>query len=154
MKNFYIKLKISMNNPEEVKKLLSKDGIQNIDVNLMKNQTLTKLEDVINSFPKGQSFAKRIVNASDSAPINSGSLICQNLNEGVRKHYHPEADEFWIILKGEHKFEIGKNEEVFLAGPGDIVYCPKNVFHRVTIISKEQGIRFAISLEEKIALYE
>ena len=36
-----------MNNPEHVAKLLSKDGIKNLDVKLIKNKTLTKLEDVI-----------------------------------------------------------------------------------------------------------
>jgi len=143
-----------MNDPDQVAKLLSTDGIKNIDVNLLKNQTLTKLKDVMNSFPKGESFAKRIVNASDSAPINSGSLICQNKGEGVRKHYHPEADEFWVMIKGLHKFEIGKDNKEFIAEPGDIVYSPKNEFHKVTIISEEQGVRFAISLEEKKAIYE
>ena len=143
-----------MNNPEQVAKLLAKDGIKNLDVKLIKNKTLTKLEDVIKSFPKGESFAKRIVNASDSASINSGSLICQNYKEGVRRHYHPEADEFWVMIKGLHKFEIGDDNEEFIAEPGDIVYCPKNIFHKVTIISKEPGIRFAISLEEKKAIYE
>ena len=54
--------------------------------------------------------------------------------------------------KGLHEFEIGKDKTKYIAEPG-ILFIAQNEFHKVTVISEERSIRFAISLEEK-AIYE
>ena len=49
----------------------------------------------------------------------AGVIIKQNPGEGNRLHYHPDADECWVILEGTYIWSIdGVQQEVSV---GDIV---------------------------------
>jgi mannose-6-phosphate isomerase-like protein (cupin superfamily) len=43
------------------------------------------------------------------------------------RHVHAHEDELFIVLEGEHVFEIGDRE--FAAGPGSVVFAPRGVPH-------------------------
>ena len=43
------------------------------------------------------------------------------------RHVHAHEDELFIVLEGEHVFEIGDRE--FAAGPGAVVFAPRGVPH-------------------------
>ena len=43
------------------------------------------------------------------------------------RHVHAREDELFIVLEGEHVFEIGDRE--FTAGPGAVVFAPRGVPH-------------------------
>jgi mannose-6-phosphate isomerase-like protein (cupin superfamily) len=49
-------------------------------------------------------------------------------------HYHQFEDETFYILEGEMEFYVGDKQ--FNAGPGDVVFAPRNVPHHFNIISK------------------
>ena len=139
---------------KNVPEILKKDGIKHIDVVDTKTPVLTKLSDVISSFPKNDSWAKRIVNTHNSAFFNSATLIYQNKNGGCRRHNHPDCDEFWVVISGTFQWVVGENRDVYNAVPGDIIYCRRGVFHEITVTSDSPGIRLSISVEEMLNIYE
>ena len=49
-------------------------------------------------------------------------------------HYHTLEDETFYILDGEMEFHVG--DKKFKAGPGDVVFLPRNVPHYFDIVSK------------------
>ena len=44
-------------------------------------------------------------------------------------HFHEESPEFWFILLGKMEYKIG-SLPIFIADQGDIVYTPKQTWHR------------------------
>ena len=62
----------------------------------------------------------------------AGVIIKQNPGEGNRMHYHPDADECWVILEGQYKWSIdGEEQEVSV---GDIVVVKEKTWHQITVI--------------------
>jgi mannose-6-phosphate isomerase-like protein (cupin superfamily) len=45
-------------------------------------------------------------------------------------HYHPDADEYWLIHAGRGVIRIGEDEHEF--GPGDIICIEHGLVHDVT----------------------
>lgn len=42
-------------------------------------------------------------------------------------HVHEREDELFYVVEGQHEFRIG--EELFRAGPGDVIFAPRTVPH-------------------------
>lgn len=82
-----------------------------------------------------------------------GALIRQFPGEGNRKHYHPDADECWVILKGRWEWYI-EGEGTKEVGFGDIVLVKTGTWHKITCIGDEPGIRFAIHKPDVEHIYE
>ena len=60
-----------------------------------------------------------------------------------RKHYHPNADENWVILDGEWEWWIeGQGTKKVWAK--DIIVVPKKVPHLITCVNGP-GARYAIT---------
>src|SRR5215467_988444 len=53
----------------------------------------------------------------------------QRDNPKDKGHFHEVSGEFWIILEGQIEYKIG-SLPIFLADQGDIVYVPKQTWHR------------------------
>ena len=66
------------------------------------------------------SWSHRLINTEN----NSATLISQIPGEGNRRHYHPNWNEWWYIIKGQWLWEIEGEE--FLINEGDIVFIEKN----------------------------
>jgi len=66
-------------------------------------------------------------------------------------HYHPQWNEWWYILRGKWKWNIGEEEREIL--PGQLVFMPKNVWHKITAIGDEPAVRLAVSRGDVAHIY-
>jgi quercetin dioxygenase-like cupin family protein len=130
-----------MSNNSDLISVLKDDGLSEVTEDMVfkyQNATTINLEDVREEFGMG-SWAVRI--AYNEA--FGGVIIQQNKGEGNRKHYHPDADENWVILDGEWEWWI-ESIGVSRVTKGDIVVVPSNTKHKITCIS-DVGARYAIT---------
>ncbi len=121
--------------------ILSKDGVEKGDFD-SENKTITKVRDVIDSNSNQKSWMRRVVN-TDS---NSCCLISQMPGEGNRLHFHPSWNEWWYIVDGEWDFQIG--DEIKRVVKDDIVFIPKNTWHKITAAGTKPAVRLAVSRED------
>lgn len=119
----------------DVPNILERDGI---DYFFENNKLINNINELINSH-KEKSWSDRIVD-TDS---NSATLVCQQKGEGNRLHYHPNWNEWWLIVQGEWLFEIEGEEHT--VRKNDVICIPKGKKHKITVISKKPGIRLAVS---------
>ena len=75
------------------------------------------------------------------------TLICSPPRNNSRHHYHPENDEFWIVMGGELLWEIGDDEPIN-AKERDIMQVPKGVAHNIRTIGDGPSLRLAIGIED------
>tara|TARA_B100001248_G_C27359774_1_gene445800 strand:- start:231 stop:656 length:426 start_codon:yes stop_codon:yes gene_type:complete len=140
-----------MKSDDDVQQVLKDDGIKDaILVPGHKFENLTKLN--IPSFEKetgfNDSWAARVIYNERFA----GVIIKQNPGEGNRLHYHPDADECWIILEGSYRWSIdGVEQEVTV---GDIVVVKEKTWHQITVIGDEPAARLAITKPDVEHIYE
>jgi mannose-6-phosphate isomerase-like protein (cupin superfamily) len=130
------------NSETDVVKVLKDDGLKDIDwatLEKYQNATTTNLDDLRDEFGRWTSWAVRIAYNDFFGSV----LINQLSGEGNRKHYHPDADENWVILDGEWEWWIeGQGtKKVF---QNDIIVVPKGVPHLITCV-KGPGARYAIT---------
>jgi mannose-6-phosphate isomerase-like protein (cupin superfamily) len=59
-------------------------------------------------------------------------------------HFHEESPEFWFILLGKMEYKIG-SLPIFIADQGDIVYTPKQTWHRARFAGTELACRLAMN---------
>jgi mannose-6-phosphate isomerase-like protein (cupin superfamily) len=59
-------------------------------------------------------------------------------------HFHEESPEFWFILLGKMEYKIG-SLPIFIADQGDIVYTPKQTWHRARFAGSEVACRLAMN---------
>src|SRR5580658_7941155 len=59
-------------------------------------------------------------------------------------HFHEESSEFWLIMEGQIEYKIG-SLPIFLADQGDIVYAPKQMWHRARFGGTEMATRLAMN---------
>tara|TARA_B100000579_G_C22065882_1_gene503605 strand:+ start:93 stop:509 length:417 start_codon:yes stop_codon:yes gene_type:complete len=137
-----------MSHEDNVNKVLKKDGVSSIDLKTFENNPTTSLKNVSEKF-NTTSWAARVVYNERFG----GVLIKQNPGEGNRLHYHPDADECWVILEGEWEWYIdGVGTKT--VKKNDIVLVKKNVKHKITCIGEKPGIRFAITKPDVDHIYE
>ena len=82
-----------------------------------------------------------------------GVIIQQQPGEGNRKHYHPDADENWVIMDGVWEWWIdGVGTKKVIKG--DIIVVPKNTWHLIKCIGNSPGVRYAITMPDVNHVYE
>ncbi len=59
-------------------------------------------------------------------------------------HFHEESPEFWYILLGKIEYKIG-SLPIFVADQGDIVYTPKQTWHRARFAGDSMSCRLAMN---------
>ena len=135
----------------DVVNVLMKDGVQNVDWGTMRkyeNISSISLDELRKDFGMG-SWAVRIA----FNDLFGGVIIQQQPGEGNRKHYHPDADENWVIMEGEWEWwidGIGTKK----VKKNDIVVVPKNTWHQIKCTGKEVGVRYAITKPNVDHTYE
>jgi len=82
-----------------------------------------------------------------------GVVIQQQPGEGNRKHFHPDADENWVILEGKWEWWI-EGEGTKVVNENEIIVVPKNTWHKITCIGDKPGIRYAITRPDVNHVYE
>ena len=131
-------MKISDNN---VLNVLRDDGINNLtEKNLKKYENITtiNIEDLRKEFGMGSWAVRLALNERFG-----GVVIQQQPGEGNRKHYHPDADENWVILDGEWEWFIEGKKKI--VRKGDFVIVPKKTWHQIRCVGERPGIRYAIT---------
>ena len=125
----------------DVVKVLIDDGLNSIDWKTLRkyeNISTISLAQLRDELGMG-SWAVRIAYND----LFGGVIIQQNSGEGNRKHYHPDADENWIIMDGVWEWWIeGKGKKI--VKQNDIIVVPKGVPHLITCI-EGPGARYAIT---------
>ena len=135
----------------DVKRVLINDGID--------DETLSKFHKYENiSTISVDKLRKEFGDGSWAARIaynkNFGGVIIQQLpGEGNRKHYHPNADENWVILDGEWEWWID-GQGVRKVTTNDIVVVPKGVWHHIKCVGDSPGIRYAVTIPDVDHVYE
>lgn len=131
-----------MKSETDVVQVLKDDGVENISWDKLEkyqNVTTTNLEVLRKEFGTHKSWAVRIA-YNDAF---GGVIINQQSGEGNRKHFHPDADENWIIMDGEWEWWIeGQGTKKVLQN--DIIVVPRGVPHLITCV-KGPGARYAIT---------
>ena len=140
-----------MKSDDNVKKVLKDDGIiysilePGHDYENLTKNNIKKIEDELGY---DDSWAARVIYNSRFA----GVIIKQNPGEGNRLHYHPDADECWVILEGQYKWSIdGEEQEVSV---GDIVVVKEKTWHQITVIGDKPAARLAITKPDVDHIYE
>ncbi len=68
-------------------------------------------------------------------------------------HWHPNFDEWWVVLKGELEWEVGVKEP-FRAGRGDVVFVPAGYRHEIRTVGDESAVRLAVTDPEAVHIYD
>lgn len=134
----------------DVKRVLKNDGLENQMLSifhLYENQSIS-LKTLREKHGMG-SWAVRIAYNDRFG----GVIIQQQPGEGNRKHYHPDADENWVIMDGEWEWWIDGVGETKVS-KGDIIVVPKNTWHLIKCIGHSQGVRYAITAPDVNHVYE
>ena len=124
---------------DDVTNVLEKDGVPKVILSDYENKPNTNLKDIIAKMGDAP-WAVRVVYNE----VFGGVLICQNPGEGNRLHYHHNADECWVIMKGEWEWFI-EGEGTKRVTKDDIVVVKKDTPHQITCVGSEPGIRFAVT---------
>ena len=134
----------------DVKRVLTDDGISSDslttfhDYENITNVNLQSLRETLGL----ESWAVRIA-FNDRF---GGVVIQQQPGEGNRKHYHPDADENWVIMDGEWEWWIdGIGTKVVKTG--DIIVVPKNTWHQIKCIGDKPGVRYAVTKPDVEHIY-
>ena len=130
-----------------VPEILKKDGVINNIFN-HENRAISNIDSIISNQDNSISWSYRVVNTEN----NSATIISQLPGEGNRRHYHPNWNEWWFIIKGKWKWEIEGKE--FLVQRGDIVFIEKCKVHKITAFGNEPAVRLAVSREDVPHIYE
>jgi len=132
---------------KDVTQVLRDDGVNNVVIGDLENVSTTSIDDLIDKMGTG-SWAARIVYNEKFG----GVVIQQQPGEGNRLHYHPDADECWVIMSGKWEWYI-EGEGTNTVTKNDIVVVRKNVKHKITCIGDEPGIRFAVTAPDVDHVY-
>ena len=122
--------------------VLKNDGVGDVDWETMRkyeNISTINLKDLRKDLGMG-SWAVRIAYNETFG----GVVIQQHPGEGNRKHYHPDADENWVIMEGEWEWWIdGLGTQK--VKKNDIVVVPKKTWHQITCVGDSVGVRYAVT---------
>jgi quercetin dioxygenase-like cupin family protein len=128
-----------MKSDTDVNNVLKEDGVGHVELGEYENISTVNLEEVRAKMGPG-SWAVRIAYNETFG----GVLIQQHPGEGNRKHFHPDADENWVILDGEWQWWID-GQGTKKVKKHDIVVVPKGVLHQITCIGSGPGVRYAVT---------
>ena len=127
--------------------ILRKDGVINNEFN-QENLSVSNIKDIISNNNNNISWSHRLINTEN----NSATLISQIPGEGNRRHYHPNWNEWWYIIKGQWVWEIEGEE--FIVKEGDVVFIEKKKKHKITAAGNKPAIRLAVSRADVPHIYD
>ena len=124
---------------KDVVNVLHDDGVDKVVIGDLENVATTNIDELITKMGSGSWAARLVYNDRFG-----GVLIQQQPGEGNRIHYHPDADECWVIISGNWEWYID-GEGTKTVHKNDIIVVKQGVMHKITCIGSEPGIRFAIT---------
>ena len=139
-----------MKSDSDVKRVLLDDGLDNEKISIFhayENKSVS-LENLRERHGMG-SWAVRIAYNDRFG----GVIIQQQPGEGNRKHYHPDADENWVIMDGEWEWWIDGIGTTRVS-KGEIIVVPSGVWHHIKCVGSSPGVRYAITAPDVNHVYE
>ena len=130
----------------DVPQILKMDGVSNIILD-QSNKEVVNVPELIIKYGTNSSWSHTLINSLS----NSATLICQMPGEGNRRHFHPDWDEWWYIVKGEWIWEIEGVENKICEG--QVIFIERNKIHKITACGKEAAIRLAVSRYDVAHVY-
>lgn len=130
----------------DVPQILKMDGVSNIILD-QSNKEAVYLPDLIKKYGTNSSWSHTLINSQS----NSATLICQMPGEGNRRHFHPDWDEWWYIIKGEWIWEIEGVENKIKEG--QVIFIDRNKIHKITAYGNDAAIRLAVSRYDVAHVY-
>ena len=140
-----------MNSDSDVKRVLTNDGLDPDALSVFhkyENLTTVDLDRLRKDLGMG-SWAVRVAYNDRFG----GVIIQQQPGEGNRKHYHPDADENWVIMDGVWEWWID-GEGTKTVKTGDIIVVPRLVWHHIKCVGDKPGVRYAITAPDVNHVYE
>ena len=132
----------------DVVNVLEKDGVLKVELKKFENHSSINLCQIREEMGTG-SWAVRIAYNEKFG----GVVIQQHPGEGNRKHYHPNADENWVIMDGEWEWWID-GVGTKKVKKDDIVVVPKGVLHQITCVGSGPAVRYAITEPDVDHVYQ
>ena len=130
----------------DVPQILKMDGISNLVLD-ESNKEVTSIPELIKKYGSLNSWSHTLINSQS----NSATLICQMPGEGNRRHFHPEWDEWWLIIQGEWIWEIEGVENKI--SEGQVIFIERNKIHKITANGNDAAIRLAVSRYDVAHVY-
>ena len=140
-----------INKDSDVVNVLKNDGVKQVSWEQMRryeNTTSINLEQLREELGMG-SWAVRIA-FNDRF---GGVIIQQQPGEGNRKHYHPDADENWVVMEGEWEWWID-GQGTKRVKENDVIVVPKKTWHQIKCVGDSVGVRYAITKPNVEHIYE
>ena len=131
----------------DLESVLNKDGVNEVIIDDLENMSTTNVDELRQRMGLGSWAARLVYNERFG-----GVVIQQRPGQGNRLHFHPDADECWVILAGKWEWFID-GEGTKTVSVNDIVVVRKGVKHKITCIGDEPGIRFAITAPDVNHVY-
>jgi len=129
-------------------RVLEQDGVPVSELVKYENCTTVNLQELRDDLGMG-SWAVRIAYND----LFGGVVIQQHPGEGNRKHFHPDADENWVILDGEWEWWI-EDMGTQRVKKHDIIVVPRGVWHKITCVGDSPGVRYAVTRPDVEHVYE
>ena len=136
-----------VNSNDDLRQVLTDDGVNSIIIGDLENKTTTSIDELKDKMGTG-SWAARLVKNDRFG----GVLIQQQPGEGNRLHYHPDADECWVIIDGEWEWFI-EGQGVKTVTKNDVVVVERGIKHKITCVGEKPGLRFAITAPDVLHVY-
>ena len=76
----------------------------------------------------------KIASADSGGRFSLMEQVGQSPNGGPPLHLHPDQDEFFYVVEGQYRFEVGG--ERFALGAGDTIFLPRAVPHAFIQLSQ------------------
>jgi mannose-6-phosphate isomerase-like protein (cupin superfamily) len=131
----------------DVVNVLRDDGVGKVVIGDLENVTTTNIDKLREQMGPG-SWAVRLVYNDRFG----GVLIQQQPGEGNRMHFHPDADECWVIINGVWEWYID-GEGTKSVSKNDVVVVKQGIKHKITCIGTEPGVRFAVTAPDVNHVY-
>ena len=129
-------------------RVLEEDGVPVSELDKYENCTTVNLQELRDDLGMG-SWAVRIAYND----LFGGVVIQQHPGEGNRKHFHPDADENWVIMDGEWEWWI-EGVGTQRVKTHDIIVVPRGVWHKITCVGDSPGVRYAVTRPDVEHVYE
>ena len=128
-----------MKHDNDVVRVLRDDGVVAVDIDSFENRSVSHRQDV-EAFFCGRSGAVRVAKNERFGAV----IIRQFPGEGNRLHFHPHADEMWVVTEGSWIWEIdGVGSSTVTVG--DVIVVRKGIKHRIECAAGGPATRVAIT---------
>jgi mannose-6-phosphate isomerase-like protein (cupin superfamily) len=73
-------------------------------------------------------------------------------NAVVRKRFHPDTREWWVVMQGQLRYEI-EGQAPFVATKGSMVQVPMQTIYSMATVGNQPALRFEVNIAKAKTLY-